>query len=499
MSYYAIGIGGTGGKCLEALIHLAACGIMPSDEPLYILFVDKDGANGNVGRSGTLLKIYDECRANRIGGTDFLKTPLKFPEPYVWSPVPSGVNNLHDFVGYSVLSEEFRLMCDVLYSPEERKTPLDVGFRGHPSIGAAFMASTVDLKSAEPWKAIQEQMLLQAQNKQVKLMLFGSIFGGTGASGFPTIARLLNDWKKDFKGKPFQLGGALMLPYFSFQSVSDNGLKVDAKDFSLSTQAALRYYYQQNDLDVFDTSYLIGSDDPQQMRASALGGNDQENDPHWAELYAALAAVEFFADTESQKKGYHLIAREQSGSLKWTDLPSPTPDSQPKILQMARFAFAFLSTFDPMILNIAGNGNDKPGKGNAYRAPWYVDFFEKKKVDVPSSLNAELKKTREYCMAFLLWLASIEYSVSGEINDEDTNLLNFSSFAEEDPSSKKNYLRLKNSFVLDGYKSITHPDTDTKKIGLSKLWERMCETQPLGSNNDSSWLFINELYRQCGK
>ena len=44
MGYYAIGIGGTGAKCLESLIHLAAAGMMPTNKDLHVLFVDPDNA-----------------------------------------------------------------------------------------------------------------------------------------------------------------------------------------------------------------------------------------------------------------------------------------------------------------------------------------------------------------------------------------------------------------------------------------------------------------------
>ena len=45
MGYYAIGIGGTGAKCLESLIHLAAAGMMPDDNDLCMFFVDPDEAS----------------------------------------------------------------------------------------------------------------------------------------------------------------------------------------------------------------------------------------------------------------------------------------------------------------------------------------------------------------------------------------------------------------------------------------------------------------------
>ena len=47
---------------------------------------------------------------------------------------------------------------------------------------------------------------------------FASAFGGTGAAGFPTIARILhNTLKKDQDGNCVaNIGGALVLPYFQF-------------------------------------------------------------------------------------------------------------------------------------------------------------------------------------------------------------------------------------------------------------------------------------------
>jgi hypothetical protein len=499
MSYYAIGIGGTGGKCLEALIHIAACGLLPDNEPLYLLFVDKDGSNGSVGRASKLLKVYNDACVNRIAGTDFLKTPLRTALSPVWSPVPGGYNDLHGFLGYDVLSEDHRILCDVLYSSEEIMLPLEKGFRGHPSIGAAFMANTVDLENTEPWKTMQQQMIAQAQNKEVKLMLFGSIFGGTGASGFPTISRLIENWKKGFSKKPLHVAGVLMLPYFSFDPVDNQGLKVDSKDFSLSTQAALQYYCQKNELSGFDTTFVIGSDDVQQVRASALGGQEQENDPHWAELYAALATVEFFKDSELKMSGYHVIAREKTGALQWSDLPNHNEEVKTKILQMARFSFAFLSSYYPMLVDIAGDGQNEHAKGQDWRAPWYIDFFTRKGVNAQNCISNELEQIRQYCSSFLWWLASIEYSVTGKISDKGVSLLNFTSFAEEEmEDNKASYLKIRAQFTLDDFANIRLPHMKSSS-DLANLWDRMCQAQPRGNNNDSSWLFVNELYRQCSK
>ena len=498
MAYYAIGIGGTGAKCIESLIHLAAAGLMPDNERLYVLFVDPDKANGSLSRANDLLKCYDDCRQNIIADTDFLKTPIEIAEPDVWSPLADGVNQLDEFITYNNLktqSEELAHLFDVLYSPEEKTTSLDKGFRGHPSIGAAVMASSVDLEKAEPWKTFWERIEGdKGKGKEVKIMLFGSIFGGTGASGFPTIARLLHDKFKAFKDPlKFQIGGVLMLPYFSFSSIENAGMQANANDFLLDTQSALNYYSQQDNLKIFDSVYLVGSDDVVDMRVSAIGGQEQKNQPHFTELYAALAAVEFFSGKSAANgdNRYQLAARAVKGELKWTDLRADDANEfQIKILHLVRFSFAYLSTYYPALSDIAE-------KGAVYRASWYVDFFSKE-IDVKTRIQHEFDDVKKYCESFLLWFANIEFSVTASQTTAQ-NLLNFAPFAyvrKDDKGKDIIERRQSNDYRLDEFANIRPPGMKTGS-SLADLWERMCETCPRTSDRNT-WLFINELYCQCG-
>ena len=49
MKNFIIGIGGTGAKCLEHLLHSCAAGLGPKN--LWAGMVDQDEANGNVSRT----------------------------------------------------------------------------------------------------------------------------------------------------------------------------------------------------------------------------------------------------------------------------------------------------------------------------------------------------------------------------------------------------------------------------------------------------------------
>ena len=158
MGYYAIGIGGTGAKCLESLVHLAASGMVPDGE-LYLLFVDPDTANGSLDRAQQTLKHYVACKGTlQLGQTSLLKTRIISAEPNLWTPLENQPQpRLDQFFHYDALrvsNDDTRVaaahLFEALYSKKERETTLEYGFRGHPSIGSAVMAKTVDLGEEDP-------------------------------------------------------------------------------------------------------------------------------------------------------------------------------------------------------------------------------------------------------------------------------------------------------------------------------------------------------------
>src|SRR5438270_8149694 len=53
---YLIAIGGTGSRCMESVIHLAAAGLFQS--PLRVLIIDPDQNNGNSVKTRSLISTY---------------------------------------------------------------------------------------------------------------------------------------------------------------------------------------------------------------------------------------------------------------------------------------------------------------------------------------------------------------------------------------------------------------------------------------------------------
>lgn len=497
MSYYVVGIGGTGAKCVEALLHLCAAGLMPDAKQLFALFVDTDGSNGSLGRAQTLLQNYKACQEIQLGSTNLFKTPIRIARPDVWSPIDDKPARLDEFFRYDTLSQSNKGVAhlfDILYSNDEKKTTLEKGFRGHPSIGAAVMAATVKLDQEEPWKTFRDQIALDVRTGDgATVILCGSIFGGTGASGVPTIARLITEeFKSQVGANRFRIGGILMLPYFSFDKVQEKGIKADAEDFLLSTQAALNYYHQQNTLGMFDSVYLMGSDSLTPMRASSLGGPTQENEPHLLEMYAALGAIGFLS---SDVRGYPMVARENNDRVKWEDLPYAPGFAvlKEQVDQLAKFAFAYLSAYYPMLEDISVNGR-------GYRAPWYINFFRRNGVDLKTSLDAELKQVKTYCESFLHWLANVEFSVAHNSSQNEGSLINYLPFARvfKDDTGKQ-AIRLKpiREFDTAAFTNLLHPQQEEKAKAMTQLWQRLSEISTKMPNAEGVGPFMNALYRQC--
>lgn len=496
MGYYAIGIGGTGAKCLEALIHVSAAGMMP-DGSLYVLFVDPDTANGNLGRAQQTLTGYMNCKdsLNLVDGSLF-KTTIVSADRTVWTPFEDKAEqSLGEFFTYNSLNAAANgklnaaaRLFEVLYSKQERETTLEYGFRGRPSIGSAVMAKTVDLGESEPWRMFRQRI---ANDTAPKIFLAGSIFGGTGAAGFPTIARLIsNELRKINAHEQATLGGALVLPYFHFVSQDNVELQAESEAFLMNTRAALQYYYLWNRTDDYKAVYLVGSEIQTEVD-HCLGGQRQRNAPHFIELYAALAAIHFFRDFQAENTTkYFVTARRAEHALNWSDLPDGGNEgtTMSKLGNMVRFAFAYLSVYQPMLKEIAANG-----KG--YRAPWFIDFFERNQIRVDDEdTRRQLSLMEDYCREFLLWIANIQEN-SGE--KATMEFVNSAAYTTRD---EQKTLKLKPEADFeprDFGNLIRTPDSQMEApYDLNSVWERMSCHSMKGGNRKAKdiGVFLNALY-----
>jgi len=508
MSSYVVGIGGTGAKCVEALTHVCASGAGPAGN-MYALFVDPDSANGNLSRAEQTLKTYVRCQQLGVGESKLWGTPIQVAEPMTWSPFQATqATDLDRLFGYYQLTlsdPAAANLFDVLYSPAEKRQPLTQGFRGHPSIGAAVMAKQVDLGNAEPWHTFGESLKRDVSNPNpTRILLIGSVFGGTGAAGIPTIARLIRDACTHGQVPNVEFGAVLALPYFNFLPVPESeGLSADPRSFLANTRAALQYYYNRQYLDLFSSVWVMGEQSSSQMNAS-VGSNTQRNRPHFLELYAASAAVSFFEGLAGNgapgTHAYFVIGRHDESQLTWEDLPrlsvkSAGKDSasqltwlKSKTLQMLRFAVSYLFLFQPMLEEIK--------KGQVYRAPWYIDFLTRSKLSIhDADVAAALTNVKSSCEDYLRWWAAVQDSVHKE--DLDIQLVNQRVFTDRQ-DAREVTLKTRSQFIPRDFDKLLMPPGGAADTGLDQVWESLCDAKA-GTGAEKVGKFLGALYQVCGK
>ncbi len=128
-----------------------------------------------------------------------------------------------------------------------------------------------------------------------RIFIVSSIFGGTGAAGFPLLVKLLRSGSDKVLGahaaelQKAPIGSVTVLPYFNLEPGSGFN-SIDSSLFIAKTKAALTYYTQN--LTGVNAAYYIGDSQKSTYR-NHPGRNEQRNQAHLVELLAAVAAFEF--------------------------------------------------------------------------------------------------------------------------------------------------------------------------------------------------------------
>jgi hypothetical protein len=329
---FLLGVGGTGAKCVEAFARLATCGLGPPSA--WVGLLDQDRSNGNAARTVRVLSDYVELRAtlrsagaNDLGpGCAMLQTAVERPaEGWAWAPEEKSSATLAASIGYSGLPAEETALVEMLFSHEERQLKLDEGFRQRPALGAALTLTGVTPTSAV-WRDLLQAVQAAGHGEEVRVFLVASIFGGTGASGLPTVARLLRREirARGLEGK-VKLGAALMLPYFAFPAPPGGegpAIRPDSTTFLMQARGALEYYEQLFRAEpVFDALYVLGSDPLIPLESYSDGGSLQANPPLLPEFVAALAALDFLALRSPAEGGTFAVGVGDGDVVGWDDMP----------------------------------------------------------------------------------------------------------------------------------------------------------------------------------
>lgn len=447
---YFIGIGGTGARVAESLVHLCAAGLGP--EHLTLFLIDPDKGNGNLSRTTGLLAAYTKARQSfrDPAGPDVaaFATNLRFPDPTVWHVFETMGVTLRSHVGLASVENSNPALADfarVLFSDEEMETALDQGFRGHPNIGATVISDVP--RDADPWQTFWQDVATESAEGSLQVFLVGSIFGGTGAAGIPTLGapNVLRNAPDALlgAGSKIRLGAGLVLPYFSFAPGAvrpgDPQMFVTAADFPVATKSALAYYAEK-DL-AFDDVYLFGDSLAQNVGTFSPGSEGQNNRAHYIELTGALAALDFYRSTPHGGATKYFHAARPNPRLEWDDLPvSRDANAVPqhlarlkeRLTTFATFAYATLTHGMPLLEQPVEKVLDSWHA--AHFAPRNMIGMRSRDKDPRQAGDKErIEAVAAYLDRFVRWAVALDQGPGGSVRLFDGTQLLASANGQPDP------------------------------------------------------------------
>jgi hypothetical protein len=336
---FVIAIGGTGMRCLESFTHLCAIGMFDNQE-IEVLTLDTDQTNGNKAKAEDLVRLYSRVKTFGAteGGTPNANTffSAKLNLHMYWTNYAGvGRENYKNLTKITTGSPEFQkqnqLISDLfLDSNSVQEFNLAHGYRAQTHLGSMLMyhgiveaarnvskGTNVQVEEKDLEKFISK---LEQAGTNARVFIFGSVFGGTGASSIPVIPKALQDFvkirsqgKSDIDFTKAKFGATLLTEYFTFKkpdskqtSTKHDSVIADSSFFPLNSQAALQFY--QGDPTVkkcYKKLYHIGwpitskKMDEEGKEKTETGGANQKNPCHITELLCACAAYDFF----TTKKG----------------------------------------------------------------------------------------------------------------------------------------------------------------------------------------------------
>lgn len=310
---FIFAIGGTGSRVVKALTMLLASGVeLKNISEVIPIIIDPHLANRDLQRSESLLKTYKKIRdsiSSKFEDGDFFKTNIStlksivgdndlISDTYSFDSIGVGNETFGSYIDYNGLSAKYeehetysanQALVDLLFSKQNLETEMSIGFVGNPNIGSVVLNQ---FKDSEEFKQFAANF---AQGDRI--FIISSIFGGTGAAGFPTILKNIRgadignlDNQEYLKNA--KIGALTALPYFGIEPKEER--KIDRGTFVSKTKAALQYYTRGVNK-LVNKMYYIGDDVTKNYKYDP-GEGGQKNDAHFVELASALAIIDF-ADT----------------------------------------------------------------------------------------------------------------------------------------------------------------------------------------------------------
>lgn len=302
---FVFGIGGTGSRVIKALTMLLASGVRLENnfDSIIPIIIDPDKANGDLNRTKDILTKYQQIRQDIHQPDDFFYTKIQSirrqqEDSEVINPslFQFQLNNVDDttfgqYLGYASMAQDFQNNLDdkrflkLLFSQHNLESDLSVGFKGNPNMGSVVLSQ---FTNSEDFNAFA-----QTFSPGDSIFIINSIFGGTGAAGFPLLLKTLRSGNVVNGGNLLsqsKIGGVTFLPYFQL----DRQDEVSSNSFGDKAKVAMDYYNRTIiNTNQINSIYFLGNKNNVVTEGYAVGGQEQKNNANFLEMAGALAIIDY--------------------------------------------------------------------------------------------------------------------------------------------------------------------------------------------------------------
>ena len=298
---YVFGIGGTGSRVIKSLVMLLASGVKLDSKYSQVIpiLIDPDTSNGDLNRTKEILALYQQIRneveepndffGQQVGTINEIATNSASISPNFFQFKLSEVDDskFGEYIGYDSLSSDYSKFQDdksfvkLFYSGANLDSSLEVGFKGNPNMGSIVLNQFTESQDFNNFLTTFQQ--------GDEIFIINSIFGGTGAAGFPLLLKVLRS-SESILIRQCKIGGLTLLPYFA---LTDKG-EINSETFAEKAKAALEYYNRTiingNEIDYL---YFLGNKSSVNLEEYSIGGVFQKNKAHFLEMAGSLAIIDF--------------------------------------------------------------------------------------------------------------------------------------------------------------------------------------------------------------
>lgn len=305
-------IGGTGLRVMKSITMLLASGMDAKDFTVVPILIDPHMDLEEKRNLQTLLEEYetiynsitlsDGKRLNAVQGffsTDVADLKkLNGQQNDLSEPIaPKKSFGQYLNIGKLKAEDVNTFLIQSIFSQANLDNDLSVGFKGSPNVGTVVLSEQI--KGADWFQAF-----CNACQKGDRIFIISSIFGGTGASGFPLLEKKIRNSTDHPNVKDAMMGAVSVLPYFSLDDPSITDSDIDSANFLTKTKSALAYY--ENSIES-DYLYYVGE---QGMKVTYTNDEKKQDDKaHFVELVAATALFDFLAKSDDRPENKQALTR----------------------------------------------------------------------------------------------------------------------------------------------------------------------------------------------